>query len=73
YRKQTEPEVYYVLPTAGPYEIQGVLFKAYLYSNVSIDWKRATVSGVPFYIDGIEVLASYVGEATFYTNDIYID
>lgn len=73
YRRQTEPEVYYVLPTAGPYEIRGVLFKAYLYSNASIDWGRATVSGVPFHIDGVEVLTNYVGEATFYTNDIYMD
>ncbi|MEM2200949.1 MAG: hypothetical protein QW552_08970 [Ignisphaera sp.] len=74
HRRQIEPEVYYVLPTVvKQYEIQGVLFNAYLYSNVSIDWSRATAFDVTFNIDGVEVKGSYVGEATFYTNDIRID
>ncbi|MEM4745025.1 MAG: Ig-like domain-containing protein [Ignisphaera sp.] len=74
HRRQMKPEVYYVLPTVvKQYEMKGVLFNAYLYSNVSIDWGRATVSNVMFNIDGIEVKGSYVGEATFYTNDIWID
>ncbi len=67
--EQVESGVYYVLPIAGPYEIRGVLFRAYLYTNISVNWREATVSSLPLYIDGVKVVANHVGEAILYISN----
>ena len=62
-KEQKEPVIYYVMPTAtslpNHLHYEGKIFSVQLYKNISVDFMR--------------VQQFYVGEATFYTNDIDID